>query len=90
MDSKEFKKFRKRLNNADSLIDFMNDLRQEGLFMYERTAYTYGMELDQVSGISAPEGYKWKIYKGTEDITYEAEGILLEDETEYTIRLEET
>ena len=77
------------LESGDTVLDLLEDLRGDDKFYYEKTDYTYGTELDSVNGVKPTLGYKWKLYKDDEDITYIMGDIFLTDDTTYTIRLEE-
>ena len=76
-----------RMKNVDSVIDFLEHLREYEGFYFEKTEYTYGMEIDHVNGRPAPPEYKWRIFDGKSDITHESGDIRLIDETTYEIKL---
>ncbi|MFC1700425.1 hypothetical protein ACFLZ4_02155 [Patescibacteria group bacterium] len=77
-----------RLESGDTVLDLLEDLRGDDKFYYEKTDYTYGTELDTVDGVKPSSGYKWKVFKGEEDITYTIGDVYLTDKATYTIRLE--
>lgn len=63
--------YTQKMFNTDSIEDFLNTLRAEKGFTYEKYAYIYGTELDNINDIAAPEGYKWTLFSRGEDITYD-------------------
>ena len=77
-----------KLESRDTVLDLLEDLRGDDKFHYEKTDYTYGTELDSVNGVKPSPGYKWKVFRGNEDITHTIGDIYLTDDTTYTIRLE--
>jgi hypothetical protein len=84
---------RKRMKNTNSALELVEASREEDGLMFEKIAYTYGTELDNINGIKSPEGYRWSVYKVVEgseteeDITFEIGNEKLSDETTYIIRL---
>lgn len=81
--------YRKRLQNTDSVEKLLEILRIEDDFTFEKIAYSYGTEIDNINGVLAPEGYNWRVFKNGEDVTFVIEGLNLEDAQTYYIRLTE-
>lgn len=54
--------YSKRMQNTNSVLDLFELLRAEEGFAYEKIAYTYGTEIENINNIPAPEGYKWKVF----------------------------
>jgi hypothetical protein len=77
------------LQTNDTVDDLLDELRAKNGFLYEKVAYTYGTELDNVGGLAAQDGFTWKVYKGDEDITFEIGRTRLEDEDVFVLKLEE-
>jgi len=81
------KTYTKTLENTDSVSYFLEQLRQDKTFSYEKISYTYGTEIDNVDGQVAPEGYKWKVYQDGKDITFNISDTQLTDQTTYELNL---
>jgi len=82
--------YRARRQNTDTILDFFEHLRTNQDFWYEKTAYTYGTELDNINHVKAPKDYSWRVYLNDEDITYQLATKALEDDTTYILKLEPT
>ncbi len=75
------KEYKAYMQNVDTVLDLLEELRSNQGFWYEKIAYTYGTELDEINHVEAPQGYKWKIFLDGTDITYSiGEKNLTEDE----------
>ena len=83
------KNFRLRLQNTESVADFLDKLRDDNFLFFERTLYTYGAEITNVNNQQTPQGYTWKVFLDGTDITYEIDKINLEDDFEYELLLVE-
>lgn len=59
---KKEKVFYERLKNTQAVLDYLDDLRLDDQLSYEKVAYTYGTEIDDIDGVSADENHKWKVY----------------------------
>lgn len=87
---------RKRMKNTNTVLEFIESAREEDDLTFEKFAYTYGTELDDVNGVVASEGYRWSVFKVVEndtietEITFEIGSENLTDETTYIIRLTKT
>jgi hypothetical protein len=83
--------YRVRMENKDTVIDFLNYLRENEGFSYEITSNIYGTEFDHINGVEPGPGQKWQLVRKAgeewEDITVNAGKERLEDETEYKFRL---
>ena len=67
----------------------MNKVRDNDptTFKFEKTLYTYGLEIDQVNGIAPKDGMEWGVFIGSKNITKEIEDLKLRDGTAYTLKL---
>lgn len=65
----EVKQYKTRLTNADTVKDFLSELRDKQGLYYEVDLYTYGTEIVSVFGKEAESGYKWTILLDGKDIT---------------------
>ncbi len=81
------KYYRKKLKNVDSVLDLLELTRREDDFWYEKTAYIYGTEINNINRQLAPEGYHWVIVHAGRDITYEIADYKLKDDTTYELKL---
>ena len=75
------------LQNDDTVIDLLEYLRSHSGFTYEKIAYIYGTEIDNVNNFRSPEGFKWRILNNGADITFEIGNINLKDKSVYEIKL---
>ena len=81
------KEYNTTLQNVDSVLDFLENLRRHDEFTYEKISYTYGTELENINNQKAPDGYDWRLFLNNEDITYKAADTNLVDETHYELKL---
>ncbi len=85
--------YKLKMKNTDTVLDLLEEVRDKNDFTFERTAYTYGNEIEQVNKKVPLEGEEWAVFKNEEDITKEIGDIYLENDQVYevkTIRTEET
>lgn len=61
--------YQTRLQDSDSVYDLLETIRLKNGLKYEKSAYSYGIELDSVAGVRPASGYKWSILKDGVDIT---------------------
>lgn len=57
------------MSNVDTIIKLLEQLRKHGKLIYEKTDYTYGIEIDSVNNKTLSNGYKWAVIKDGKDIT---------------------
>lgn len=81
------KTFRLKMQNTDSIGDFLDKIRDEELFFFERIKYTYGTELDYIDKQKTPVGFVWKIFLNGKDITFDIDKTNLTDDVTYDLRL---
>ena len=60
---------REEMSNVDTIIKFLEQLRKHGKLIYEKTDYTYGIEIDSVNSKILDSRYKWAVIKDGKDIT---------------------
>lgn len=88
------REYKKRMQNNNSVLELLEKLREEDEFIYEKIAYTYGTEVDNINGIKAPEGYRWEVnyfaenLEITSNITFEIDDNYLIDKGKYRLKLE--
>lgn len=54
--------FTEDMRNTDTVLDLMRKLYERGLLHYERTAYTYGIEITEVNSTIPGQKEKWAVY----------------------------
>ena len=85
--------YKARMNKVDTVLDLFEHLRTKENFWYEKEAYTYGTEINDVLSVPSPEGQKWRVFLvdeelGTEkDITFEIGNLNLVDDAVYVVKL---
>ncbi|KKS21352.1 MAG: hypothetical protein UU80_C0030G0004 [candidate division WWE3 bacterium GW2011_GWA1_41_8] len=84
------KEYSVELQNIDTVLDLLEEVREDQGFIYEKTAYTYGTIIDGIEGIKAPEGYMWRIFENNIDITENVSNESLNDGFFYSIKLVKT
>jgi len=65
----DVKKFKEVMENTDTVMSFLEELRTHKALIFEKTDYTYGTDIESVNNIIPPEGYKWAILRDGEDVT---------------------
>lgn len=78
--------YRVRLENKDSVTNLLEYLRNNNNFWYEKTAYTYGTELENINGQKAKDGFRWAVFYNGVDITFKIESLKLENGAVYEIK----
>ena len=81
------KTYKAILETEDSISYMLDQLRKDKTFDYEKTQYTYGTEINSVSGQNAPEGYKWIITINGNDVTSNISDTKLTDQAVYQLNL---
>lgn len=82
--------YKTAMKNTDSILELLEELRMHKGFWYEKTAYIYGTEIDEINHMKAPLDSKWKVFLDEQDITFDIADMKLEDGKVYTIRLVST
>jgi hypothetical protein len=78
--------YERKIKPDVSVMDLIDDVRvSEGLY-YQRTDYVRGIVIDEVNGIMSRDGFSWRIFKGTEDITLNADNIDVGETEEFSLR----
>ncbi len=76
-----------RLQNTDTFLDFLNNLRESTNFTYEKLLHTYGIEISVVNSISPIPGYSWRVYVDGQDITNTIDKYYLKDNAHFEIKM---
>lgn len=78
-----------KMKNVETVLDLLETLRDDGKIIFEKTLYTYGIELDHFNRVVAPEGYHWRVFYKDQDITDSMGNVNLEDNSTYEVKLVE-
>ncbi len=68
-NGKEIKELKEKMRNTDTILEFLKELRDHGKLIYEKTDYTYGIQIDSVNKIIPSDNYVWSIFLNGEDVT---------------------
>ena len=79
--------YTKRMENTDSVLDFMESLRDEANFSFEKTAYTYGIKIEHINSVYPKEGECWAVFLAGDDITLQIGDVYLADGLVYDLKL---
>jgi len=79
--------YTKRMQNTDSVLDFIESLRNETNFIFEKTAYIYGMEIEHINNVYPSEGARWAVLLEDEDITAQIGDLCLANGLVYDLKL---
>ena len=81
------KAYKVERKNTQSVMNMMENIRNNQGFVFEKIEYTHGTEIDSVFQTSAPEGYRWKIFLNGTDITNNIKNILLTNNSTYELKI---
>ena len=79
--------YTKRMENTDSILDFMESIRSDTDFVFEKIAFTYGIEIEHVNHVYPKEGERWAVFLEDEDITLQIGDIYLVNGLVYDLKL---
>lgn len=82
--------YQAKMENVNTFDDFLEYLRDNKGFYFEKTEYLYGTEYEDVNHLKIPQGYKWHVYENTEEITNHTSGRELKDNSVYKLILEKS
>ena len=84
------KTYTQQSKSADSTSDLLLKIKENNPdFTFDRTAYSYGSEVDHVNNIKSTETMKWKMLDGNTDITLKMDDTTLVDGKNYVLMYEE-
>ena len=82
------KTYEARLTTQDTISDFLDKLRSNKQFFFEKTLYIDHIELTDVDHEKTPDGYMWRLFNDKwQDITDNFEQIYLKDTTTSYLKL---
>jgi len=73
--------------NTDTVLSFLEDLRNKKGLIFEKIDYTHGVEIGTLFGATAPAGYKWAVFLNGNDITNDIASTRLVDGAAYELKL---
>lgn len=79
-----------RMTNQDTILDFLEKLREEERITFEKTAYTHGTKLDHINNVYPNENQRWAVFlesNPSKEITYKIGDVKLQDKEIYTLKL---
>ena len=76
-----------RLQNVNTVNDFLSHLREEEGLTYEVTEYNYGLAYEEVNGVSKTQDLSWRVFENDTEITFDTFGRELLDKGEYRLVL---
>jgi hypothetical protein len=85
--SRQKEEFNLRMENSNTILGVIDELRKDEKLTYEKTAYRYGTDLVQINNELAPEGFDWRIFANGQDVTYDISKIRIESDGIYELRL---
>ncbi|MBU0534876.1 MAG: hypothetical protein ABIJ82_00135 [Patescibacteria group bacterium] len=75
------------VKNTDSIMSFLEDLRNNKGLVFEKVDYTHGVEIDSLFNTKASDGYKWAVFQNGNDLTDALSSTRILDGAVYEIRL---
>lgn len=75
------------LKNTNTVLAFIDKVREEHGFTYERLAYSYGTEFIMVNGVYVDSSNRWYLYDRDREITYDVGSELVQSDHIYTLIL---
>jgi len=72
--------YTKRMENTDSVLDFMESIRRDTDFVFEKIAFTYGIEIEHINHAYPKEDERWAVFLEDKDITAQIGDIYLADD----------
>jgi len=80
------KTYKQESKTNKTVSDLLLQVRENNTdFTFDRTAYSYGSQLDHVNNIKATDTMSWKIFDGDNDITSKMDSIELVDGKSYLL-----
>jgi hypothetical protein len=79
--------YKARLQNVDTVRDFLDNLHDKQQFTYERSIYSDGVRIDEINGIRANASNAWVIKIGNKEITNNLDNEYLKDGSIYDLTL---
>lgn len=79
--------YKTEVKNTDTIMSFMEDLRNNNGLIFEKVDYAHGAEIDTVFNTKAPNGYRWSVFQNGTDVTNALSSTRLIDGAVYEIKL---
>jgi heme/copper-type cytochrome/quinol oxidase subunit 2 len=58
-----------QVKNTESILNFLEYLRNDNKLIFEKIDYTHGTEIDSVFNVKAPVGYMWSVFLNGSNLT---------------------
>lgn len=81
--------YQTQVKNTHTVMAFLEDVRNNEGFVFEKVGYTHGVEIDSLFNVKAPDGYRWSVFLNSDDITDSLASTRVLDGAVYEIRLAE-
>lgn len=75
------------VKNTDSIMSFLEHLRNSHGLIFEKIDYTHGVEIDSLFSTKAPGGYRWSVFQNGNDVTNAISTTRIVDGAAYEIKL---
>lgn len=79
--------YKTEVKNTDTIMSFMEDLRNNKGLIFEKIDYAHGTEIDTLFNIKAPDGYKWSVFLNSADMTNNLSTTRILDGAVYEIKV---
>ena len=86
-DGKKTTEYKKVMENIDCVDDLLKEIREDDGLEFEKTLYTYGIEIESVNRMKPPENFKWVILSEDEDITNKIEKVKLNKNDTFELKM---
>ena len=81
------KEYQAKSTNLESIDDFLDGLRGDSDLQYEKTVFTYGIEISSVFGVEPEDGYKWAFLVDGNDVTQQIDNINIDKHHTYELKM---
>jgi len=81
------REYKSKLENIDTVRDFLDSLQNAGGFTYERTFYADKTVINEVNGLTPYNNYTWKLTLDDKDLTSTIDKTTLKDNAIYMLSL---
>lgn len=61
--------FKSEVKNTDSIMSFLEDIRNNQGLVFEKLSFTHGVEIDTLFNEKAPADYRWSVFMNGVDVT---------------------
>ncbi len=86
-NGKKTTEYKKVMRNVDCVDDLLKEIREDDGLEFEKTLYTYGIEIESVDRIKPPENFKWAVLSENEDVTNKIEKVKLNKDDIFELKM---